>query len=122
MNCDFRPWHQDRSGRRFLFSSAPLSDSLGLLLFVERYNLGYTRNMKTAISIPDEVYEAADELARRLGMSRSKLYATAVAEFVAEYRTTAVRERLDQVYGDAASELDDSVHEMQLASLPEDEW
>ena len=38
--------------------------------------------MKTAISIPDPVFEAADQLAARIGMSRSELYATAVAEFM----------------------------------------
>ena len=33
------------------------------------YNPGYTQRMKTAISIPDRIFEAADELARRLGLS-----------------------------------------------------
>jgi metal-responsive CopG/Arc/MetJ family transcriptional regulator len=35
--------------------------------------------MKTAISLPDELFESADALARRMGISRSKLFATAVA-------------------------------------------
>lgn len=78
--------------------------------------------MKTAISIPDEVFQSADELARRLGMSRSELYTTAVAEYIAEYRATGVRERLDQVYGATGSELDDSILELQDASLPQEEW
>ena len=38
--------------------------------------------MKTAISIPDEVFEAADRTAKKLGVSRSELYATAVHEFI----------------------------------------
>ena len=43
--------------------------------------------MKTAISIPDETFEAAETLAGRLGLSRSELYATAVAEYLARHRT-----------------------------------
>ena len=78
--------------------------------------------MKTAISIPDEVFLAADELARRLGMSRSELYATAVAEYLAEHRASGVKERLDVVYGIVDSELDDSVVQFQLSSLPQEDW
>src|SRR5689334_16294 len=36
------------------------------------YDSSYTQSMKTAISIPDEVFGAAEELSRRLGMSRSE--------------------------------------------------
>ena len=39
--------------------------------------------MKIAISVPDEVFDSADELARELGISRSELYSTAVAEYLA---------------------------------------
>lgn len=78
--------------------------------------------MKTAISIPDEVFVAADELARRLGISRSELYATAVAEFIAEHRASGVRERLDAVYEAVDSELDESVARLQSSSLPQEDW
>jgi metal-responsive CopG/Arc/MetJ family transcriptional regulator len=54
--------------------------------------------MKTAISIPDAVFEAADQLAARIGLSRSELYANAVAEFMARHRAAGVRERMDAVY------------------------
>ena len=37
--------------------------------------------MKTAVTIPDPVFKAAEKLAKRLGVSRSELYARAVAEF-----------------------------------------
>ena len=78
--------------------------------------------MKTAISIPDEVFLAADELARRLGMSRSELYANAVAEYIAEHRATGVKERLDAVYGEVDSEFDESLQQLQSASLPQEDW
>lgn len=55
--------------------------------------------MKTAISVPDELFESADALAERLGISRSHLYATAVAEFLARHQPAKVTEQLDRVYG-----------------------
>jgi len=54
--------------------------------------------MKTAISIPDEVFEQADELARRTGKSRSEIYSRAVREYVARYSTDAVTQALDDVW------------------------
>jgi metal-responsive CopG/Arc/MetJ family transcriptional regulator len=54
--------------------------------------------MKTAISIPDHVFESADQLAKKLKLSRSQLYAKAIEEFVTEHARTRVREKLDQVY------------------------
>lgn len=38
--------------------------------------------MKTAISIPDDTFEAAERLARQRGLSRSELYAAAVREYL----------------------------------------
>jgi metal-responsive CopG/Arc/MetJ family transcriptional regulator len=80
--------------------------------------------MKTAISIPDRLFEAADRLARRLGMSRSELYAKAVAEFVDENHSRGVRERLDAVYAadPESSVIDPLLTELQIESLPEEEW
>ena len=53
--------------------------------------------MKTAISIPDEVFEAADRAAKKLGVSRSELYATAVHEYVTRYRVENITSRLNEV-------------------------
>lgn len=41
--------------------------------------------MKTAVSIPDAIVESAEALASRLGMSRSRLHATALARLIAEH-------------------------------------
>ncbi len=78
--------------------------------------------MKTAISIPDEVFALAERLAKRLNMSRSELYVRAVREFVAEYRHTGVRERLDEVYANEDSSVDAHVLDAQAASLPDEDW
>jgi hypothetical protein len=55
--------------------------------------------MKTAISLPDNVFREADALAKKLGLSRSQLYATAIAEYLARRNGEQVSARLDQVYG-----------------------
>lgn len=52
--------------------------------------------MKTAISIPDDVFKDADALAHRLKKSRSEIYARAVREYVARYSPDSVTEALDQ--------------------------
>ena len=54
--------------------------------------------MKTAISIPDSVFEEAEGLAKRRGMSRSELYTKAVTQFLEGERFAGVREQLDAVY------------------------
>jgi metal-responsive CopG/Arc/MetJ family transcriptional regulator len=43
---------------------------------------GYTRHVKIAVSVPDELFERADELAGRLGVSRSQVYARALEEYL----------------------------------------
>jgi len=80
--------------------------------------------MKTAISIPDPLFEAADRLARKLGISRSELIQRAVTMFLAEQSDEAITEALNQVYGEAgeSSGVDPVLEKLQLGSLPEEDW
>jgi metal-responsive CopG/Arc/MetJ family transcriptional regulator len=78
--------------------------------------------MKTAVSIPDELFESAEGFALRLGMTRSELYAKALRDYLQEHRGEGITERLDEVYGAEESGLDPVVAELQGRSLPEDEW
>lgn len=66
----------------------------------------YSFVVKTAVSIPDPIFEAADDLARRLGISRSALYARALARELASQSDDEVTAQLDAVYGDTASAFD----------------
>ena len=95
-----------------------------LLNLRDGYNRGYTAPMKTAISIPDAVFEDAERLAKRRGWSRSELYANAVAEYVKSERFVGVRERLDSVYGEhpADSELDPAIEQVQTRLLSKEKW
>ena len=73
--------------------------------------------MKTAISIPDAVFRSADQLAQRLGVSRSELYAKAIAELVEKNRGELITERLNEVYATEDSSLDDETALLQYRSL-----
>jgi len=77
--------------------------------------------MKTAISIPDDVFEAAEAAARRTGMSRSQLFVEAVRLFLKTHGDRGVTERLNEVHGAAASTVDPVLLRMQLASTASDE-
>ena len=61
--------------------------------------------MKTAISIPDEVFRRAERAAKRLGISRSELYTKAITEFLGARRDSAVTASYDEAFG-AANEDD----------------
>ena len=80
--------------------------------------------MKTAISIPDEIFEEAERLAKIRGWSRSELYANAVSAFVTNERFVGVREKLDAVYAVKADEsgLDPLLANAQAESLPDEKW
>lgn len=63
--------------------------------------------MKTAISVPNEVFEEADRLAERLGKTRSQLYTEAMIEFLTRHDPDTVTKRLNEVW-DSLSEPDDT--------------
>ena len=80
--------------------------------------------MKTAISIPDELYKAGERVAKRLGLSRSALYQRALTHFLDAYGQNIVSERLDAVYeaGGKDSKLDPILERLQTAGLDSEEW
>ena len=55
--------------------------------------------MKTAISLPDHLFDKADGLARSLGLSRSELYRRALEEYLARHAPDSVTDALDQLAG-----------------------
>jgi metal-responsive CopG/Arc/MetJ family transcriptional regulator len=80
--------------------------------------------MKTAISIPDPVFEAAERLAKRLGKSRSQLYSEAVAHYVEQRRDAEVTDRLNAILDTEAGvdELDPVLDALQLEVLRREQW
>jgi metal-responsive CopG/Arc/MetJ family transcriptional regulator len=78
--------------------------------------------MKTAVSLPDELFRTAEAAARRLRVSRSQLYATALAEFLDRQQTNAITERLNEVYSRWPAKVDAALHRAQIRSLDKDSW
>jgi metal-responsive CopG/Arc/MetJ family transcriptional regulator len=78
--------------------------------------------MKTAISLSDQLYRAGDRLAKRLGVSRSELYARALAEFVAKHQDDRITQRLNAVYAVEDGRLDPAFAKAQSEALPREPW
>ena len=83
---------------------------------------GYTRGMKTAISIPDEVFAEADRLAQKLKQSRSQLYCRAVREYVARHSDDDVTTALDALYAQEAPTADSFGGAAAKRTLERSEW
>ena len=78
--------------------------------------------MKTAISIPDPLFEAAEQTAKKLGISRSQLYARAVAVFLERRQAQEITKALDELYSREPSHLDSELARIQSASLDKENW
>jgi len=78
--------------------------------------------MKTAVSIPDDVFEEAERLASRLRTSRSQLYTRALAEFVARHDEDRVAAAMNTVIDEVGTALDDFTREAALQALRRVEW
>lgn len=78
--------------------------------------------MKTAISLPDPLFEAAEQFAHEQGWSRSELYVRALQAYLQAHRYHGITDALDQVYSTESSTLDPAVIAAQARILPKDEW
>lgn len=73
--------------------------------------------MKTAISLPDPVFEEAESLARQLGVSRSELYTKALKAYLRKYNRDQILGKLNLIYSEESSELDPVLAKIQFMSL-----
>ena len=78
--------------------------------------------MKTAISIPDDVFSQAERFAHRRQMTRSALFTVAVDEYIHHHREDDVTRKLDKVYASEESSVDPVFAKLQSRSLPKEEW
>ena len=78
--------------------------------------------MKTAVSIPDQVFEEAERLASRLKTSRSQLYSRALAEFVARHDDDRVTSAMNQAVDEVGTEVEDFTREAARQTLRRTEW
>jgi predicted transcriptional regulator len=78
--------------------------------------------MKTAVSLPDPLFRQAEIIARRLRISRSQLYATAIAEYLHRRGSDDVTRRLNEIYSRRPAKVDPALRHAQLKSVAKDRW
>ena len=78
--------------------------------------------MKTAISISDDVFLEAEQAAHQMGLSRSKLYSMAILEFVQNHNPDTITARLNKVYDQYDSRLDDDIIQLNNNLLSQEDW
>jgi len=78
--------------------------------------------MKTAVSIPDEVFEQAERLARRARKSRSQVFSSALREYVARHAPDEVTEAMDKICAQVGDQRDSFVAAAARRTLERSEW
>ena len=78
--------------------------------------------MKTAISIPDNIFTEAEELAQKLHISRSELYTKAITAYLKNSRSSRITNKLNQVYQDVDSQLPQDITHSQFSSIETEQW
>jgi|GEM_PF-6398252 metal-responsive CopG/Arc/MetJ family transcriptional regulator len=71
-----------------------------------RYTLISTYNVNTAISVSDDLFASAEDLARRVGVTRSEIYVRALRDYVLRHDSEHVRAVFDAVYAVESSSID----------------
>ena len=83
---------------------------------------GYTKGMKTAVSIPDDIFEGAERLARRTKKSRSRLFSDALREYLARHAADEVTEAMNSVCAELGDTRDPFVSSSARRILERSEW
>ena len=78
--------------------------------------------MKTAVSIPDEIFQSAEKLARRAGRARSDVYAAALKEYVARHATEDVTDAMNDVCDAISADRDKFALAAGRRTLERSEW
>ena len=78
--------------------------------------------MKTAISIPDSVFNAAELVAKKLNISRSELYTKAVSDYLDQHQKSHITEALNEVDSEEKSTIDPAINQMQSSSIEDESW
>jgi antitoxin MazE6 len=86
------------------------------------WSCGYTLGMKTAISVPNDLFDGAERLARRTRRSRSRLFTDALREYLARHAPDKVTESMDQAIMEIGEGKDEFVSSVARRRLERTEW
>ena len=78
--------------------------------------------MKTAISLPDQLFKAADGLASKMNVSRSQFYATALEKYIAEIERSSLTEKINQFIDNYGHEKDALMDSYMIAQMKKVDW
>ncbi len=78
--------------------------------------------MKVAISLPDPLFSAAEQMAERLHVSRSQLYAQALSEYLDKRQEAVITARLNAVFGETPQGVEQAIKKAQLKVLDDEAW
>ncbi len=86
------------------------------------WSCGYPLGMKTAISIPNDLFDGAERLARRTRRSRSRLFTDALREYPVRHAPDKVTESMDQAIMEVGEGKDEFVSSVARRRLERTEW
>jgi predicted CopG family antitoxin len=78
--------------------------------------------MKTAVSIPDDVFESAERLARKTRKSRSQLFSDAIQEYVSRHAPDDITAAMDRVCAELGERPDSFVSAAARRTMKRSEW
>ena len=78
--------------------------------------------MKTAVSIPDDIFQGAERYARRTKKSRSRLFSEALQEYLARHAADEVTEAMNSVCAELGETKDPFVSSSARRVLERSEW
>lgn len=80
--------------------------------------------MKTAVSIPDNIFKICEDLSHNMGISRSELYTKAIKEYIKKKNNDLMTQKLNDIYNKESSSLDSKISKIQYSStnMEENQW
>lgn len=93
-----------------------------MLCLVDALGYGYTLGMKTAISIPEDLFGRTDEFARKNGKSRSQVVREALSEYLLRRDSGEVTEAIDEALAEIDQDRDVWAIEAGKQALERSEW
>ena len=78
--------------------------------------------MKTAISLPNELFERAEATAKSMRLSRSELYARAISDYLKTHEEAEIPRKLNEFYIVTPAKIDEGFRRVAMKRLRESEW
>jgi len=78
--------------------------------------------MKTAISVPDNLFQQIEEASKKMEISRSRLFSMAIQEFLQHYYAENVTIKLNEVYKKGEGNIENDIDKMQALTIQEESW